>query len=279
MNRTTQIETVAQVLYWLVDHRKSQPTLSQLSRQFDISEFHLQRTFQEYVGVSPKQFLKHLGKEEALRRLKHGESVLDTSLDIGLSGPGRLHDLLVTTEAMTPGQVRNQGKGVTMQYGFGATPFGDALIAWTDRGISFLAFCETCGREHSLTDLRGQWKDVHLKYEERDARVLLERVFELGSQPSLKVWLRGSPFQLKVWEALLKIPPDAHCTYGQIARHLGNPRASRAVGTAIGRNPVSFLIPCHRVITSMGTMGGYRWGIPTKRALIGLESGLSRGAA
>lgn len=272
-------ETIAGALYWLVENQHSQPSLRQISRQFGISEFHMQKIFQEFAGVSPKQFLKYLGKEEAIARLKQGQSVLDSALDIGLSGPGRLHDLLVSTEAITPGEARRFGQGVKMQYGFGPSPFGEALVAWTPRGISFLAFCHQLGSDHSMNELRSQWRGADFSEFPEQAFSLLTSIFSTKDNSQLKVWLRGSPFQLKVWEALLKIPSSVHCTYGQIAEFLGNPKASRAVGTAVGRNPVSWLIPCHRVITGMGTVGGYRWGIETKQALIGLEASRSRQVA
>ncbi len=272
MNKSKHYETISLVLYWLVENQHDQPTLRQISGHFGISEFHLQRIFQEFAGISPKQFLKHLSKQEAIVRLRQGQTVLDTSMDIGLSGPGRLHDLLITTEAVTPGQVRIPGQTVHMDYGFGGTPFGDALIAWTGRGVSFLGFCQQQGHAQSLNGLKSQWPTVSLNEKPREAGNLLHRIFENPKDSPINIWLRGSPFQLKVWEALLKIPPSAHCSYGQIAKHLGNPQASRAIGSAIGRNPISWLIPCHRVITSMGTLGGYRWGIETKQAMIGVES-------
>ncbi len=272
MNKLRQFKTISHILYWLVENRHQQPTLKQMSDHFGISESHLQKTFQEYAGVSPKQFLKHLSKEEAISRLKKGQTVLDTAIDIGLSGPGRLHDLLVTSEALTPGQVRLHGRGIHLNYGFGQTPFGEALIAWTNRGISFLGFCHKKGRKQCLDELEKQWPTVSLCENPEEADHFLRRIFDNPTNSPIKVWLRGSPFQLKVWEALLQIPPSVHCTYGQIAHQVGKPQASRAIGTAIGRNPVSWLIPCHRVITSMGTLGGYRWGIETKQVMIGLES-------
>lgn len=272
MNKHSHYEKVSNILYWLIENQRNQPSLAKIAKKFGISEFHLQRIFQDFAGVSPKQFLKHLSKEEAIFRLKRGHTVLETALDVGLSGPGRLHDLLVTTEAITPGEARRLGHGVCMNYGFGPTPFGDAVVAWTPRGISFLGFSNKHGRVKSLASIKGQWQGIELVRRSAKARRYLEEIFELDDQKQLKVWLRGSPFQLKVWEALLRIPRGSHCTYGQIADYLGNPKASRAVGTAIARNPVSWLIPCHRVITSAGTLGGYRWGVEAKQALIGFEA-------
>ena len=270
MNAKYQL--ISEAIYWLIEHRHRQPTLKDLSEQFKISEFHLQRIFQEHVGISPKQFCKALNKELALERLRKGESVLATSLDIGLSGPGRLHDLLVTTEAVTPGQVRHGGSGLTMTIGSGMTAFGQATVAWTDRGVSFLGFANAYSPRDPESELRSQWSDAEISRDDRKARELLSQIFSIEKDHDLRVWLRGTPFQIKVWEALLQIPQDAFVSYGQIAQYLGKPGASRAVGTAIGRNPVSWLIPCHRVINSVGGAGGYRWGVSTKLALQAYES-------
>ena len=261
----------------MVAHQHAQPGLGEISEHVGLSEAHLQRTFQDFAGVSPKQFMKFLTKQQALERLRNGETVLDTALECGLSGPGRLHDLVVTTEAITPGEARRKGAGANMSYGHGMTRFGPAMVGWTDRGITFLGFSHSKGLEAVLKELQGQWPACRLTESSRQTGALLERIFGGTSSQPLKVWLRGSPFQLKVWEALLAIPPSAHCTYGQIAQYLYKPGASRAVGTAVGRNPISWLIPCHRVITSLGTPGGYRWGIDTKLAMIGFEAARSSG--
>lgn len=266
----TQYETIANALHWLVEHQQEQPSLARLAAHLGLSEAHLQRTFQSFAGVSPKQFLKHLTRDEALNRLRRGESVLDAALGSGLSGPGRLHDLLLTTEALTPGQARRLGAGVTMHWGLGMSPFGAAFIAWTDKGITFLAFCTGRSPQQALQELQAQWPDAELH--QSPAQAVLDAVFDRSAQQPLKVWLRGSPFQLKVWEALLAIPSGMHCSYGALAATLGRPSASRAVGTAVGRNPVSWLIPCHRVITSLGGPGGYRWGVDTKLAMIAFEA-------
>jgi AraC family transcriptional regulator of adaptative response/methylated-DNA-[protein]-cysteine methyltransferase len=272
MKKHHQYDLISEALYWLIENQQNQPGLEQLSAYIGLSQSHLQRTFQDHVGISPKQFLKHLTKEHALKRLKNGATVLDAAFDCGLSGTGRLHDLIVTTEAMTPGEARQAGRGVEINYGFGNTPFGEALLGWTERGINFLAFTRDTGRHEALRQLTQQWSGSILNHAENEAGRHLLKIFGAVATEPLKVWLRGSPFQLKVWEALLAIPPGTHCTYGQIANYLDNPGASRAVGSAVGRNPISWLIPCHRVITSMGTPGGYRWGIETKLALIGYEA-------
>lgn len=275
----TQFDKVAHALHWLVRHQDSQPGLAEMAREVGWSEAHCQRTFQDFAGVTPKQFLKFLTKEQAKLRLRNGASVLDAALSCGLSGPGRLHDLLISTEAMTPGEARRRGSGLDMAYGFGPTPFGPSLLAWTARGVTFLGFCESKSAEAALAELRDQWPDARLNRDDAAAARYLDRIFTGVGREPVRVWLRGSPFQLKVWEALLAIPPSAHCTYGQIANFLGQATASRAVGTAVGRNPVSWLIPCHRVITSQATLGGYRWGIDTKLAIIGYEAAQSRNAA
>ena len=268
----THYEMISRALHYLVAHQAEQPGLAALARHLGRSEGHVQRTFQAYAGLSPKQFLRMLTREKALERLARGANVLDAALDSGLSGPGRLHDLLLSTDAMTPGEARRRGAGVLLEYGAGASPFGQALVAWNDRGLAFLGFTDT-GRDHCLRELAGQWPDATLRENPEEARAWIRAIFERSEQEPLRLWLRGSPFQLKVWEALLAIPVGRHVSYRQIAERLAKPRASRAVGTAVGRNPISWLIPCHRVITCSGGLGGYRWGLEAKQAMIGVEAG------
>lgn len=275
MDSRNHYQLIGDALHWLCQNQQRQPGLEELAAHVGLSPHYLQRLFQQWVGVTPKQFLKFLTKNQALERLRKGQTVFESALDSGLSGPGRLHDLLVTTEAMTPGEARRKGLGVRIHYGFGPTPFGEALLAWNDRGICFLGFCHEKGRHHGFQQLAGQWPGATLEENPPQALQKLAGVFDVRDQGQLKVWLRGTPFQLLVWEALLKIPPGMHCTYGQVAAFAGKPGASRATGSAIGRNPVSWLIPCHRVITSLGTAGGYRWGINTKQAIIGFEAAVS----
>ena len=265
-------QLIAEALEWLNQHQNTQPNLETLSAHIGLSPHYLQRLFQDWAGVSPKQFLKYLTKEQALERLRQGQSVLDVALSSGLSGAGRLHDLLVTTQAMTPGEAKRMGRGVMIEYGYGETPFGQALVGWTARGTCFLGFCHEKGRQHAWSQFERQWPDAKLTENTTLAMQKLDEIFTTGDQRELKVWLRGSPFQLMVWEALLKIPPGTHCTYGQLAKYSGSAGASRAIGTAVGRNPVSWIIPCHRVINSLGGIGGYRWGLSTKKAMIGYEA-------
>jgi AraC family transcriptional regulator of adaptative response/methylated-DNA-[protein]-cysteine methyltransferase len=272
MQRNRQYKLVSETIKWVAEHQSAQPDLQRLSAEMGVSPHHLQRTFQTWAGVSPKQFLKSLTRNAALDRLKKGSSVLDASLEAGLSGPSRLHDLLISTDALTPGEIRKHGKGVQLDYGFGETLFGKALVAWTSRGVNFLGFCEENGPESTLVTLQEQWANARFRESPTAAQRWLDDIFYGSNDKPVPLWLRGSPFQLKVWEALLEIPEGTHSTYGQLAARIGHPGAARSVGTAIGSNPVSWIIPCHRVIRQMGEMGGYRWGGFTKRAMIGYEA-------
>jgi len=271
MTTDSQFQLVSNTLALLSKHREEQPDLPQLAAAVGVSPGHLQRTFQRWAGVSPKQFLKALNRNTAIDRLKRGASVLEAAIETGLSGPGRLHDLLVTTEALTPGEVRKLGQGVTMQYGFGDCIFGRALLAWTERGVSFLGFCNETPTATALEDLMNRWPRAEFRRDDRGASGWLLRIFADSRAAPLPLWLRGSPFQLKVWEALLAIPENAAVSYHQLALAIGKPGATRAVGNAVGANPIAWLIPCHRVIRQAGELGGYHWGIDTKRALLAFE--------
>ena len=277
MKSQDHYQLIAEALHWLCQNQQDQPGLEELANHVGLSPHYLQRLFQEWTGVSPKQFLKYLTKTQAMERLVQGQTVLDSALSSGLSGPGRLHDLLITTQAMTPGEAKKKGLGVEVNYGYGITPFGEALLAWTDRGVCFLGFCHEEGKQYTLEEFKGQWPDASLTQNSLEATNKLAEIFNEKEGKQLKVWLRGSPFQLRVWEALLSLPAGTHCTYGQLAAFSGNAGASRATGSAIGRNPVSWLIPCHRVINSLGALGGYRWGTNTKQAIIGYEAAISAG--
>ncbi len=272
MRNNQHYNLVARCLQWMVDNQSAQPDLAELASAVGVSPHHLQRTFQTWAGVSPKQFLKSLTREAALDRLVSGNSVLDAALSSGLSGPGRLHDLMITTEAMTPGEIRKHGQGARLDYGIGNSPFGTALVSWSSRGINFLGFCDEKGSRQAVEALRSQWKNANFKENPDEAQVWLNKIFHGSDNKPIPVWLRGSPFQLKVWEALLAIPEGAHISYGRLAERIGKPTASRAVGTAVGGNPVAWIIPCHRVIRRVGELGGYRWGEVTKRAIIGFEA-------
>lgn len=272
MNGDKHYELVARALAWIVENQADQPRLETVASALCTSPYHLQRVFQAWAGVSPKQFLKFLTRKTALQRLAEGETVLEAALSTGLSGPGRLHDLLVTTDAITPGEARRKGAGVDLFHGFGSSPFGEALVAWNLRGVSFLGFCHATGREAAIADLRLRWPGATFLADEKGAEKLLSSIFERARTEPIGVWLRGSPFQLKVWEALLAIPEGAFASYGDIARLVGHPRAARAVGSAVGSNPVAWLIPCHRVVRAAGELGDYHWGRATKSAMAGLEA-------
>jgi len=272
MDDSKHYDLVAKTLAWITEHQFEQPSLSEISTEIGVSPFHLQRVFQAWAGVSPKQFLRSITRQAALERLAAGDTVLEAAIASGLSGPGRLHDLLISTDSLTPGEIRSRGRGISMHYGYGDTRFGPALVAWGARGISFLGFCNAEGREQAFTELTSRLSNANFQLDTPGAETKLDEVFfDAGSQP-LRLWLRGTPFQLKVWQALLCIPEGANTTYGQIARVVGSKNAAQAVGNAVGSNPVSWIIPCHRVIRQLGEPGGYRWGTVTKKAMIGYES-------
>jgi len=277
MNSQHHYQLIAEALHWLCQNQQDQPSLEELANHVGLSPQYLQRLFQDWAGVTPKQFLKYLTTAQAMERLRQGQTVLESALSSGLSGPGRLHDLLITTQAMTPGEAKRKGLGVEVSYGYGITPFGEALLAWTDRGVCFLGFCHEAGKQHVWNHFTRQWPDANLAEDSLGANDKLAEIFNEKEHKQLKIWLRGSPFQLRVWEALLSLPAGTHCTYGQLASFSGHAGASRATGSAIGRNPVSWLIPCHRVINSLGTLGGYRWGNHTKQAMIGYEAAINAG--
>jgi AraC family transcriptional regulator of adaptative response/methylated-DNA-[protein]-cysteine methyltransferase len=241
-----------------------------------LSEYHFQRVFTRWAGISPKRFLQYLTKEYARDLLQRSENVLEAAYAAGLSGPGRLHDLFVTWEAVTPGQVRSLGEGLLIQYGFTPSPFGECLLARTERGICYLAFVDGDNREAALAGLRRWMKRaVLVEDSSREIRdetaALASRIFDLAQDAGrtpLPIFLQGTSFQLKVWEALLRIPAGRLVSYEDIANHIGARGASRAVGQAVGRNPVPLLIPCHRVIRKAGDFNGYRYGLTRKKALL-----------
>jgi AraC family transcriptional regulator, regulatory protein of adaptative response / methylated-DNA-[protein]-cysteine methyltransferase len=251
----------------------TQPDLKEVARQVGLSEYHFQRVFTRWVGVSPKRFLQFITKEHAKAALQRSRSVLDAAYESGLSGPGRLHDLLVTYEAATPGEVKSGGQGLEMRYGFHPSPLGECLLALSPRGVSFLAFVTT-SPEAALADLRRSWPLARLLHAPAETAPMAEAVFAFFThQPGapIPVHLRGGSFQLKVWEALLRIPPGSVVTYQDLAVYVGLPAAPRAVGAALGRNPLPVLIPCHRAIHKTGAWGGYRFGSARKLALLGWE--------
>jgi len=265
-------ERIEQAILFLEANYKAQPSLNEVATSVHLSEYHFQRLFTRWVGISPKRFLQYLTKEHAKELLARCENILEVAYETGLSGPGRLHDLFVATEAVTPGEFKSHGEGLAISYGYHPSPFGECLLAFTERGISDLIFVDHKDRGGALELLQNRWKQATLLQDERQTEHVVRRIFSptRESEP-LGLCLRGTNFQIKVWEALLRIPPGAVVTYEDIAIYLGMPGAARAVGNAVGSNPIPVLIPCHRVIRKAGEFGGYRWGAARKKALLGWE--------
>ncbi len=264
---------IEQAILYLENHYKDQPGLEDVAAHIGLSEYHFQRLFTRWAGVSPKRFLQFLTKEGAKDLLDRSENLLDTTHQVGLSSLGRLHDLFVTTEAVTPGEYKSRGEGVTIRYGVHSTPFGKCVIATTERGICHLSFVQTSEGE-AIDRLVAQWQQARMLEDYRATAPLIEPIFDLGYNQRgkpLNVHLRGTNFQLKVWEALLQVPAGTVTTYEGIAARIGQPAAVRAVGTAVGHNPIAVLIPCHRVIRKVGEFGNYRYGTLRKKALLARE--------
>lgn len=250
-----------------------QPSLDDAAAAVNLSPFHFQRLFTRYVGVSPKNFVGHLTLDHAKTDLVQGKNILETSLDAGLSGPSRLHDLCLKIEAMTPGDYAKGGAGVQIDYGFHPCPFGIALVMATQKGVCGLAFGDEGDEKKILADMRARWpKASYREAPERTANIAAQIFGEREQGAELALHLLGTPWQVKVWQALLTIPQGKVSTYRTIAADVGNASASRAVGTAVGRNPISWLIPCHRVLASDGGLHGYHWGLERKRAMLALEA-------
>lgn len=251
--------------------------LSELAAQMNMSPAHFQRLFSQWVGVSPKRYQQYLALDHAKSLLADRFTTLETADAIGLSGSGRLHDLFVRWEAMSPGDFARAGDGLTINWGWFDSPFGPALSMGTDRGICGLAFAAEFGPEIAMSDLQARWPNA--TYVENPAAIRDWTKAALGLSGDTALHMIGAPFQLQVWEALLRIPSGHVTTYSEIAQSIGRPKAVRAVGTAVGRNPVSLLIPCHRALRKSGALGGYHWGLPVKRALLAWESARADSAA
>ena len=254
----------------LIDVEGDGLSLNDLASRMDMSPAHFQRLFSRWVGVSPKRYQQYLTLSQAKRLLRDRFTTLEASLEVGLSGSGRLHDLFLRWEAMSPGEFAKAGEGLTINYGWMDCPFGEALIMGTDRGLCGLAFTGESSRELAWSDMAARWPDAEFVENLPAVRGWAEAAFAQSGDTALH--MIGAPFQIKVWEALLRIPAGQVTTYTEIAQAIGNPRAVRAVGTAVGRNPVSWLIPCHRALRKSGELGGYHWGLPVKRAMLAYES-------
>lgn len=271
-------ERIARAIAYIETHAGEQPTLEEIAASVNLSEYHFQRLFSRWAGISPKRFLQFLTKENA-KRLLHEQSVLDAAYAAGLSSPGRLHDLFVQAEAVTPGEYKTKGAGLEISYGFHPTPFGECLLAVTPRGICFLAFVDDGDRDTALAELKRDWEQAALTFDPTRTEPYVAQIFSPGRQPDsgqapLPLHLRGTNFQMKVWEALLRIPAGSATTYEDLAARIGQPSAARAVGGAIAHNPVAYLIPCHRVLRKSGEFGGYRYRPERKKAILLRESAL-----
>jgi AraC family transcriptional regulator of adaptative response/methylated-DNA-[protein]-cysteine methyltransferase len=266
-------ERIARAIGYLQRHAGEQPDLAAVARHVSLSEHHFQRLFTRWAGVSPKRFVQCLTLEHAKGRLAAARGVLELADDVGLSGPGRLHDLFVTLEAMSPGEYKTGGAGIVIRYGVHDSPFGPVLVAITARGICGMHFIDSASV--GLERLRHDWPGADLRRDPVGTAPVCGRLFgPLSSRPrsALALLVKGSNFQVQVWRALLELPFGSLATYGDISRRIGAPGAARAVGTAIGANPVAWLIPCHRVIRESGALGGYRWGPERKAAMLGWEA-------
>jgi len=264
---------IAEAIEYIRENFKDQPNLDDVAAKVHLSPFHFQRLFTDWAGVSPKKFLQYISVEHAKQLLKEKEATLfDATHETGLSSTGRLHDLFIKIEGMTPGEFKNGGENLSINYSYAESPFGNIIVASTPKGICYMAFAEN--EETATANLKAHFPNADFKQKldliQQNALYIFTHDWDKLNQ--IKLHLKGTDFQLKVWETLLKIPMGNLSTYGQIAGEIQNPKASRAVGTAIGSNPVAFLIPCHRVIQSSGHFGGYMWGTTRKTAIIGWEA-------
>ncbi len=270
-------ELVRQNLDYLREHWREQPSLDALAERNGLSAAHLQRLFMRWAGLSPKAFVQALTIDHARKLLRDSASVLDAAYEVGLSGPGRLHDLFVTHEGMTPGTYKARGKGLEIRYGFHDCPFGRVLLMMTDQGICGLAFADAGQEQAAFLDMRRRWPEAVYIEDPAVTATSVAQIFSPSSwtaEQPVRIVFIGTEFETRVWQTLLKVPLGRATTYSDIASHIGNPKASRAVGAAVGRNPISFVVPCHRVLGKSGGLCGYHWGLTRKQAILGWEAGL-----
>lgn len=269
-------DRIAAVIRYLDSHQAEQPDLATLAAQSGLSRFHFHRLFSRWAGITPKDFLQCLTLSHAGSLLAAGRDVLQSALDAGLSGPGRLHDLCVHLEAASPGEIALGGAGWTIRAGFVESPFGLCLAGESPRGICHLSFEESSDRELAAETIRAHWPRANLQWDDTASSQLVAPLFrrpgDRRAGPPLRAFVRGTEFQVRVWRALLDAPPNCLLSYGELAVRAGSPPAARAVGGAVGRNPLAFLIPCHRVIRATGATGHYRWGETRKKAMLVWES-------
>ncbi len=269
-------QRIERAIQFLETHVTQQPRLEEIAQYVNVSKYHFQRLFKRWVGISPTQFLQFLTLEYTKQKLAEGRNLLDVSYDAGLSGPSRLHDLFITFEAMTPGEYKQMGAGLHIDYGFHPTPFGECVLAKTERGICHLGFVEQHGQEQAFSQLKSNWKQATFQEAPHQTLPLVEQIFTTEpptpASPPFHLLLKGTNFQVNVWQALLSIPQGMLVSYHNIASYIGNPKASRAVASAVAINPIAYLIPCHRVISKAGKIHHYRWGSARKKAIVGWEA-------
>lgn len=269
-------ERIARVLRYLDKNHTNQPDLATLARHVGLSQHHFHRLFTSWAGITPKDFLQCLTLTHAREMLRQGKSVLDATLDSGLSSPGRLHDLCVSLEAASPGEVKSGGEGWTIIFGFANSPFGRCLIAESHRGVCHLSFVDANAEAAGLDTLKAQWPQAELQRDDITASKLINHIFHptivKNSQIPLRAFVRGTPFQVRVWRALLQVQRGTLVSYGGLAAAVNQPTAARAVGSAVGQNSLAYLIPCHRVIRETGVLGDYRWGQVRKQAILAWEN-------
>lgn len=268
---------VEKALEYLHANYAKKPSLKQIAQIASLSEYHFQRIFSRWAGLSPERFMKYLCKENAKRVISESRSLLEATYGSNLSSQGRLHDLIVSTEAVTPGELKTKGQGLVIEYGFHPTPFGICFIAETGRGICALEFADK-NRSSMVSEFYKRWENALVKENKKKTALSVKAIFEpfgSGRQKRLNVLLSGTNFQIKVWEALLRIPPGGILSYEDLAIHIDRPTSVRAVAGAVGSNKIAYLIPCHRVIRKMGVISGYRWGSARKMAMLARESSLT----
>ncbi len=267
-------QIVEKAIQFINRNYDKQPTLIDIAAAVHMSEHHLQRVFSQWAGISPKRFLQFITKQAALDALQSTNNLLEASHTIGLSGSGRLHDLLVTCEGMTPGELKGGGEGVQIQYGICSTPFGEAILGWTLRGICYLQFINT-SQQTVIDELYRQWPNAIITLNREEAEIKGNDIFSPSlERGKIHLLLKGTNFQIKVWEALINTSSSQQLSYSQVSKLIDSPKASRAVGSALANNTIGYLIPCHRVIKSNGDIGNYRWGIERKTAMLAWEQSL-----
>lgn len=277
--RSSHDTRIVRAIRYICRNFERQPSLAEIADHVNLSPYHFNRLFRRGTGVTPKQFMRSLTVESAKEALAQDTSVLNVAINVGLSGPGRLHDLFVTLEAVTPGEFKSGGEGMTLRYGVAGSPFGQCLIALSERGVCHLSFLPDAGEPSAIDELHASWPRATLIEDRRATAEVAATLFELdevSEAPRFRVLAKGTNFQIQVWRALLSIPAGETCSYSDVARSIGRPSAVRAVANAVARNPISVMIPCHRVLRSTGALGGYRWGTARKRALLEWEQGLAK---